>query len=94
MQVSQQLPLVVYGTFCDDINQESAHRIMTNFAGAYQRGVRELHLFFNSSGGIVTDGVGLYNYFLSLPFELHIYNPSAVDSAAMIPLSYQVPATG
>jgi ATP-dependent protease ClpP protease subunit len=83
-QPLQKIPPVAYATFSDDINQDSVNRILFNLAGASQRGIQELHLFFQSNGGIVSDGVSLYNYFSIVPFELHLYNPSAVDSAAMI----------
>src|ERR1700730_7294479 len=81
----QNLPSIMYGSFCDEINQDSVNRFLQNFTGAYRGGVREMHLFFYSHGGNVSDGVALYNYFRSLPFSLHIYNASAVDSAAIIP---------
>jgi ATP-dependent Clp protease protease subunit len=84
-QRAQQLPPVSYATFSGDIDQDAVNRMLFNLAGASQGGVKELHLFFQSNGGNVSDGVTLYNYFFGLPFDLHLYNPSAVDSAAMIP---------
>jgi ATP-dependent protease ClpP protease subunit len=81
---SQQVAPVVYATFSDDMNQDSLNRVLCNFAKASQFGVRTIHLLFQSPGGIVSDAVALYSYFIRLPFDLHIYNPSAVSSAAVV----------
>lgn len=43
-----------------------------------------VHLLFQSNGGSVGDGVFLYNYFRSLPFEFTIYNVGSVVSIAAV----------
>jgi len=48
------------------------------------RGVRHVHLLFQTAGGFVGDGVALYNYFKALPIELTIYNSGAVASIGVI----------
>ncbi len=85
MNQPMQISPVGYGTFCDEINQDSVNRIFANLDKASQLGVRIIHLLFQSPGGNVSAAVALYQYFLHLPFELHIYNPSAVCSAAIVP---------
>jgi len=78
------LPSCVYATFAGPIDQQTLPRIFQNFAGATQRGVRELHLLFQSTGGVVGDGISLYNYIRTLPLDLHIYNTGAVHSIAVL----------
>jgi ATP-dependent protease ClpP protease subunit len=46
--------------------------------------VPAFHLFFQSSGGSVGDGIALYNYFKTLTLDLTIYNPGSVCSIATI----------
>jgi ATP-dependent Clp protease, protease subunit len=84
--MSQTIPpplQVVYATFAGNINQDSLNRIFTSLGAATQRGVQTIHLLFESSGGIVGDGIALFNYFDSYPLELHIYNTGSVASVAV-----------
>ena len=77
--MSQTIPpplQVVYAPFAGNINQDSLNRIFTSLGAATQRGVQTIHLLFKSSGGIVGDGIALFNYFDSYPLELHIYIPA------------------
>lgn len=46
--------------------------------------VQKVHLFFQSSGGGVGDGIALYNFFKALPIDLTIYNPGNIYSIATI----------
>lgn len=84
MPQAPQLPKEVYGAFCSAINQDSVQRIIANFAIAMNGKVQKVHLFFQSSGGTVGDGIALYNYFKALPLDLTIYNPGGVFSIATI----------
>jgi ATP-dependent Clp protease protease subunit len=59
-------------------------RLLGNLNGATQGGVTELHLLIQSSGGMVGDGISLYNFFRSLPLDLHVYNTGTVASIAAI----------
>jgi ATP-dependent Clp protease, protease subunit len=78
------LPPVVYATFSGQINQDGLTRIFHSIGGASQRGTTEIHLLFESGGGIVGDGIALYNYFRALPLDLHIYNSGTVGSIAVL----------
>lgn len=75
-----------YLLFSDKINQDSLQRIFQNFSWATNpaKGIKHVHLLFQSSGGFVADGVCLYNFFLSCPFEFTIYNSGSVSSIAAI----------
>ncbi len=79
-----QLPKTVYATFAGTIDQFSLPRIFQNCAAASQGGVEAVHFLFQSTGGIIGDGISLYNFFRTLPFEMHIYNTGSVQSIAII----------
>jgi ATP-dependent protease ClpP protease subunit len=77
-------PQVGWGTFAGLINQDGIGRIFQACAVASQRGYTVLHLVFQSAGGVVGDGIALYNYFRALPIELHLYNAGTVASIAVL----------
>ncbi|MEJ0075550.1 MAG: ATP-dependent Clp protease proteolytic subunit [Alphaproteobacteria bacterium] len=84
MQSDTSLPGTVYTTFAGPIDQQSLPRIFHNFAAATQRGVKVLHLLFQSTGGLIGDGISLYNYLRTVPLDLHIYNTGSVHSIAVL----------
>ncbi len=79
-------PTEVYAAFSGGIDQSSLHRIFGAFATATGAGMnaRHVHLLFESYGGVVGDGVCLYNYLRGLPIGLTLYNAGAVQSIAVI----------
>jgi ATP-dependent protease ClpP protease subunit len=79
-----ELPKTIYVTFAGAIDQHSLPRIFQNFAAATQAGASTMHLLFQSTGGTVGDGISLYNFFLEVPIELHIYNTGSVNSVAVL----------
>jgi ATP-dependent Clp protease, protease subunit len=81
--MTQSVPVPVYATFCADIDGDSLNRLFASFAGVTQKGFSVVHLLFQSTGGSVSDGVSLFNYFRGLPVELNIYNTGGVASAAL-----------
>lgn len=83
-QKTPQIPTEVYAVFAGGIDQGAVNRIFANLAGAMERKFEKVHLLFQSFGGVVGDGVCLYNFFKSLPIELTLYNVGAVQSIASI----------
>jgi ATP-dependent Clp protease protease subunit len=79
-----QLPKTVFATFVGQIDQQSLPRLFQSFSLAINAGVQDLHLLFQSPGGMIADGIALYNFFGALPFNLHIYNSGSVQSVAVI----------
>jgi len=79
------LPPVVYATFSGLIDAQSITRIFNAVGNATQNGVTEVHLLFQSAGGIINDGISLYNFVRGLSIELHMYNAGAVQSVAVLP---------
>jgi ATP-dependent protease ClpP protease subunit len=74
----------IYGTFIGQINQESFSNIVQNLTAAHQNGVTSLHIMFQSDGGMIADGIALYNFLKIFPAELHLYNSGAVQSVAVV----------
>jgi ATP-dependent Clp protease, protease subunit len=83
-QTAAALPKTVYGMFTGQINQEHLQRIFQGFGAASNSGVVALHAYFQSTGGFVNEGIALYNFFRTLPFELHLYNGGSVASIAAV----------
>jgi ATP-dependent Clp protease protease subunit len=84
MQNTPQVPEEVYGSFCSGIDQMSAQRLINALTTANNGKVKTVHLFFQSAGGTVGDGLALYSFFAALPIELVLYNPGGVFSIATI----------
>src|SRR5581483_68491 len=84
MGTQPSLPPEIFATFCSGIDQASVQRLMNSVAIATQKGVEHVHLLFQSTGGLVADGVCLYNFFKALPLKLTIYNVGSIQSIATI----------
>jgi ATP-dependent Clp protease protease subunit len=78
------LPSELYASFTGAINADALQRITKGFDIAMTQKVQHVHLFFQSTGGWVNDGVAMYNYFKALPLELTVYNPGVVSSIAVV----------
>jgi ATP-dependent Clp protease protease subunit len=74
----------VYAMFSGNVDQASLARIMASLGAAANNRVPRLHLLFQSSGGLVGDGVALYNFFKALPIPLTVYNVGSVSSIAAL----------
>ena len=73
-----------WAIFAGRIDNAAVARFMSNMTGATSEGFTHLHLLFQSFGGVVGDGVCLYNFFRALPSDLTIYNSGKVESIATI----------
>ena len=77
-------PTTVYASLAGGIDQAMVQRVFQGFAVAINGGVQTVHLLLQSTGGTVSDGVAIYNYFRNLPIELHAYNMGGVSSIAVM----------
>jgi ATP-dependent protease ClpP protease subunit len=79
-------PQEIYGVFCGQIDQASVQRIFQSMSTATNPNlsVTHVHLLFQTSGGIVGDGVALHNFFKAYPLPLTIYNVGSVMSIGTI----------
>jgi ATP-dependent Clp protease protease subunit len=81
----EEVPPEVYAIFCAGIEQATAQKMVAGLTAAVQaKVVKHVHILFQSAGGLVGDGVFLYNLFRSLPIELTLYNVGQISSAAVI----------
>lgn len=76
----------VYGVFCGSIDADAVRRIFENLVVATNptANIRKVHLLFQSNGGLVGDGVALYNFFKRFPLDLTLYNAGSIFSIAVI----------
>ncbi len=81
---NETFPDDAYLTFCGVIDQNSTQRIMTSLSIATQQQRKRVHLVFQSTGGLIGDGICLYNYFKSYPTDLILYNIGQISSIAVI----------
>lgn len=54
------------------------------FSVAINAGVKRVHLLMQSTGGLVDDGIAIYNYLSNLPIEITTYNGGSVQSIAVL----------
>jgi ATP-dependent Clp protease, protease subunit len=60
-------------------------RILASFGNASQNNVQHLHVLFRSPGGVIHEGIRLYNFFRNFSIDLTLYNLGVVSSVAVIP---------
>jgi ATP-dependent Clp protease, protease subunit len=82
-ELTQAQTKIAYLTFSGALDQNSLTRLFNSFTGATQRGYQSIQLLFQSSGGVISDGISLYNFFRGYPLDIHIYNTGAVQSIAV-----------
>jgi ATP-dependent Clp protease protease subunit len=73
----------VYMMFCGGIDQAAAQRIMNGINIASQQ-KQNVHLLLQSTGGLIGDGVCLYNYLRGCPADVALYNVGTVSSIAIV----------
>ena len=81
---NETFPDDAYTVFCGYIDQYSIQRIATNLGVASNQKRKRVHLAFQSTGGVIGDGIFLYNYFKSYPIDLILYNIGQISSVAVI----------
>src|ERR1700678_497487 len=78
------LPEIIYATLTGPVDQAMLQRVFNAFAIAVNGGVKHIHCAFQTNGGMIADGVALYNYFQSLPIDISLYNIGSVQSIGVI----------
>jgi ATP-dependent Clp protease protease subunit len=74
----------LYAAFSGAIDHRATGRLLQGLAAATTTGVSHVHLLFVSSGGLVSEGIALYNFFRAYPIPLTLYNVGSVSSIAVI----------
>jgi ATP-dependent Clp protease protease subunit len=79
-------------SFNGSINHPATTKLRNVLCGAVnerqsdgKRKFQGIHLFFNSTGGSIEDGIGLYGFLRSLPLPLTVINVNIVASIAIVP---------
>lgn len=73
----------IYATLAGRIDEVVVQRVFNQMADAVSDGVKSLHLMIQSTGGIINDGIALYNYLRRLPMDITTYNSGTVQSIAV-----------
>jgi ATP-dependent Clp protease protease subunit len=84
MNHAPQTQSPVWATFAGPIDQALVQKVFQTVGVVSTSGIQAVHLLLQSTGGSVGEGVVLYNYFRSIPLDLHIYNGGQVSSIAVI----------
>lgn len=79
MQVPQGAPLV-YVSFSAEINPNTTESLINVMSTCANSSVQSVYLLLSTPGGMVMNGLNLYNVLRSLPFELTTHNVGNVDS--------------
>jgi ATP-dependent Clp protease protease subunit len=77
----------LYGIFTGKIDTQSLQKLAGNLAMACKElptGLKRVHIAFQSNGGVIGEGIALYNLFRATPFELFLYNVGTVASISVV----------
>jgi ATP-dependent Clp protease, protease subunit len=74
----------IYASLAGPVDGQMVQRIFGGFSIAVNQKVEIVHLLIHSTGGLIGDGVGIYNYLRKLPLQLITYNGGAVSSIAVL----------
>lgn len=74
----------MYATLSGRVEDAMVKRLFEKMAAAVTDGVKTLHLMIQSSGGVIGDGIAIYNYLRNLPIDIIAYNGGMVQSIAVI----------
>lgn len=76
----QRPPEIIYVNFCAEINVNTTETLLATISNAANQGVRKVHLMLSTPGGMVMNGLNLYNVLRGMPVELITHNVGNVDS--------------
>jgi ATP-dependent Clp protease, protease subunit len=76
----EEAPKVVYVSFSAEIIPHTTESLIATLANCVNGGVKEVHLLMSTPGGMVMNGINLYNFLRGLPLHLVTHNVGNVDS--------------
>jgi ATP-dependent Clp protease protease subunit len=76
----QPPPQVVYVSFSAEINVNTTESLLATMANCANQRVPEVYLMMSTPGGVVMNGMNLYNTLRGMPFALTTHNVGNVDS--------------
>lgn len=83
MKAKKDKGAAIYATLAGRIDEEVVQRVFDQMASAVSDGAKSFHLMLQSTGGIINDGIAIYNYLRQLPIDLTTYNGGTVQSIAV-----------
>jgi ATP-dependent Clp protease, protease subunit len=79
-QVLQPPPQTVYVSFSAEINAHTTESLIAVMANCANQGVKEVYVMLSTPGGVVMNGLNLYNVLRAMPFKIITHNVGNVDS--------------
>lgn len=74
----------VYALLAAPVNEFMVQRIFQTFGIAMSNKVLRIHLLMQTTGGVIGDGIAIYNFIRKLPIEVIAYNGGSVQSIGAI----------
>jgi ATP-dependent protease ClpP protease subunit len=74
------VPPTAYISFSAEINAHTTESLIAVLAQQANQGVSHVYLLLSTPGGVVMNGMNLYNIMRAMPFELTVHNVGNVDS--------------
>ena len=68
------MPPEVYGVFAGMIDQLAVQRFHNAITICNQNAVDKIHILFQTAGGMIGDGISLYNLFQASPVQIALYS--------------------
>jgi ATP-dependent protease ClpP protease subunit len=78
--VAAQVPETYYVSFSAEINPFTTESLLSVMANLVNQKAKTVHLLMSTPGGMVMNGLNLYNMLVGMPFELITHNVGNVDS--------------
>lgn len=85
MATTRSLTPALYAVLSSTLDSSAMPRILASFGNASQNNVQHLHVLFQSTGGIISEGIRLYNFLKNFSVDLTLYNMGVLSSVAVIP---------
>src|ERR1700722_12875708 len=70
----------LYVTFSAEVNAHTTESLLAVMADCANQGVAEVQLLLSTPGGVVMNGINIYNVLRGFPFKLVTHNVGNVDS--------------
>lgn len=83
-QAAEPTTTEAFCMFAGSIDQVAVQRFHNMVALASSNKIKHIHLLFQCTGGLIGDGISLYNLFRSSPIELTLYNVGSVASIGVV----------
>lgn len=77
-------PETAYGLFAGSLDQYAIQRFHNALSQATFSGVKHIHLLFQCNGGVVGDGISLYNLLRAAPVDITLYNVGSISSIGTV----------